>query len=195
MFPSLRQIERGLDGAPQPLTADADAAVMVCLREDDGEVQVLLVRRAVRDGDPWSGHVGLPGGRPSPVDRDPLDTARRETIEEVGFDPLVAGRLLGALPILNTRMLRIRVAAYVAHVPEAVETLLSDELTAAWWTSLQRLRPDTVLVPELPDPVEALLDDAGVPEPHVVWGITYRLLGLLRDAGGPPAPTVQTPEP
>ena len=195
MFPSLAQIERGLDGAPQPLTADADAAVMVCLREEDGEVQVLLARRAVREGDPWSGHVGLPGGRPSPVDRDPLDTARRETIEEVGFDPLVAGRLLGALPILHTRMLRIRVAAYVAHVPEAVETVLSDELASAWWTSLQRLRPDRARVPELPDPVDALLDDAGVPEPHVVWGITYRLLGLLRDAGGPPAPTVETPEP
>ena len=194
MFPTLRQIERGLDGAPWPVTADADAAVMVCLREEAGEVQVLLVRRAVRAGDPWSGHVGLPGGRPSPDDADPLDTARRETIEEVGFDPLTAGRLLGALPILHTRTLHIRVAAYVAHVPEAVEPALSDELTSAWWTSLQRLRPEMVRVPELPDPVEALLDDLGVPEPHVVWGITFRLLGLLRDAGGP-AGVVETPEP
>jgi 8-oxo-dGTP pyrophosphatase MutT (NUDIX family) len=194
MFPTLRQIERGLDGAAWPVTADADAAVMVCLREEDGEVQVLLVRRAVRAGDPWSGHVGLPGGRPSPADADPLDTARRETIEEVGFDPLTAGRLLGALPVLHTRTLRIRVAAYVAHVPEAVEPVLSDELAAAWWTSLQRLRPDMVRVPELPDPVEALLDDGGVPEPHVVWGITFRLLGLLRDTGGP-AGVVETPEP
>ena len=155
---------------------------MLCLREEAGETHVLLVRRAVRVGDPWSGHVGLPGGRPSPVDRDLLDTARRETLEEVGFDPLVEGTLLGALPVLHTRTAHVRVAAFAAHVPRAVEPVVSDELAHAWWTSLPRLRPERTLVPELPDEVDALFDDTGAP-PHVVWGITYRLLGLLRAAG------------
>jgi 8-oxo-dGTP pyrophosphatase MutT (NUDIX family) len=182
VFPSLDDIARGL-AADQPAPEPAEAAVMLCVREEDGEVHVLLVRRAERAGDPWSGHVGLPGGRPSPADRDLLDTARRETVEEVGFDPLERGRLLGALPVLHTRTLRVRVASFVAHVPDPVEAVLSDELTGAWWTSLPRLRPERTIVPELPDPVDALLDDAGAPSPHVVWGITYRILGLLRDAG------------
>jgi 8-oxo-dGTP pyrophosphatase MutT (NUDIX family) len=182
VFPSLDDIARGLEAA-RPAPEPAEAAVMVCLREEDGEVHVLLVRRAIRAGDPWSGHVGLPGGRPSPVDRDRLDTARRETLEEVGFDPLERGTLLGPLPVLHTHTLRVRVAAFVSHVPDPVEPVLSDELSGAWWTSLPRLRPERTSVPELPDPVEALLDDAGGPSPHVVWGITYRILGLLREAG------------
>jgi 8-oxo-dGTP pyrophosphatase MutT (NUDIX family) len=182
VFPSLDAIARGL-AASVPPAEPAEAAVMLCLREEEGDVQVLLIRRAEREGDPWSGHIGLPGGRPSHVDRDLLDTARRETLEEVGFDPLQRGSLLGALPVLHTRTMRVRVAAFAAHVPEAVEPVISDELTGAWWTSLPRLRPERARVPELPDPVEALLDDAGGPAPHVVWGITYRILGMLREAG------------
>ena len=43
-----------------------------------GGVEVLLTRRVSRDGDPWSGHVALPGGVEAPGDVDLVDTARRE---------------------------------------------------------------------------------------------------------------------
>src|SRR3712207_7728770 len=44
----------------------------------------------------WSGHMALPGGGWEPGDKDVYDTARRETLEEIGVD-LDEGRLLGRL--------------------------------------------------------------------------------------------------
>ena len=44
-----------------------------------------MMVRAEREGDPWSGHVGFPGGREELDDRDLLATACRETREEVGW--------------------------------------------------------------------------------------------------------------
>ncbi|MDH4045507.1 MAG: NUDIX domain-containing protein, partial [Gemmatimonadota bacterium] len=58
------------------------AAVAVMLAQESESV--LLIRRAERVDDPWSGHIGLPGGRTSPSDADLLVTAMRETTEEVG---------------------------------------------------------------------------------------------------------------
>ena len=58
------------------------AAVAIVLAPDPDAV--LLIRRAERAGDPWSGHMALPGGRYEPKDPDLLGTALRETVEEVG---------------------------------------------------------------------------------------------------------------
>jgi len=39
------------------------AAVAVVLREAEVGLEVLFIHRAEHPDDPWSGHVGLPGGR------------------------------------------------------------------------------------------------------------------------------------
>jgi 8-oxo-dGTP pyrophosphatase MutT (NUDIX family) len=159
-----------------------DASVMVCLREGPSGPEVLLCRRAQRPGDPWSGHIALPGGRVEPGDRDSLATAARETREEVGFDPLAHGVLLGALEPLVPRSLPIAVAAHVVVVERPVELVLSDELAAAWWTPFAELRPTRAEVAEVPAPVSAWRlphEDAG---DVVLWGITYRILRRLLDA-------------
>ena len=60
------------------------AAVAVILTpEPDG---ILLIRRAERTGDPWGGHMALPGGRREPTDQDLLtkDEARERLVEEIG---------------------------------------------------------------------------------------------------------------
>ena len=58
------------------------AAVCVIWTVED---EILLIKRAVRQGDPWSGHIGFPGGREEECDmRSPLETAMRETYEEIG---------------------------------------------------------------------------------------------------------------
>ena len=49
-------------------------------------LQVLFMKRAPREGDPWSGHVSFPGGRVEHSDSSLLHTAIRETQEEVALD-------------------------------------------------------------------------------------------------------------
>src|SRR5690625_6874508 len=58
------------------------AAVAMALREQAGSLSVLMIERASRVGDPWSGHMAFPGGMMERTDRDSLTTARRETAEE-----------------------------------------------------------------------------------------------------------------
>jgi 8-oxo-dGTP pyrophosphatase MutT (NUDIX family) len=58
--------------------------------------EVLFIRRADRDGDPWSGNMAFPGGRAADTDASIRATAERETLEEIGLD-LSAAEFLGAL--------------------------------------------------------------------------------------------------
>ncbi len=82
----------------------ARSAVAVVLREVEGQgIEVLLMRRAQRAGDPWSGHMSFPGGRMEPVDRATRDTAVRETFEETGLDLKVSGEYAGRLSEVVTR--------------------------------------------------------------------------------------------
>src|SRR5688500_1599108 len=53
------------------------AAVAAVLRRGPLDTELLLIRRAERDGDPWSGHMALPGGHRQPEDSDLLATALR----------------------------------------------------------------------------------------------------------------------
>jgi len=96
---------RGRLAAREPiaLTADEDmkrAAVAAILRPGPSSAEVLFIRRAEHPGDPWSGHMAFPGGRQDPGDVALLDTARRETLEEIGLD-LSRAELLGRLDDLQ----------------------------------------------------------------------------------------------
>ncbi|CAG8444928.1 2609_t:CDS:2 [Cetraspora pellucida] len=51
-----------------------------------GEPEILYIKRALREGDRWSGQMAFPGGKQDPKDADDLDTAEREAFEEVGLD-------------------------------------------------------------------------------------------------------------
>ncbi|KAL6249516.1 hypothetical protein RBB50_003369 [Rhinocladiella similis] len=52
----------------------------------DGDPELLFIKRAGRVGDKWSGHTALPGGKRDPEDADDLAAAIRETREEIGLD-------------------------------------------------------------------------------------------------------------
>lgn len=158
---------------------DATASVMLCLREGPSGAEVLLCRRATREGDPWSGHVGLPGGGVEEQDGNALVTAARETLEEVGFDPRAHGRILGMLQPLKPRTFPITIAAYVAHITDQVELVLSEEIAVAWWTPFADLRWVSAEVAGAPTRVSAFQLPHAEAQDVVLWGITYRLLDRL----------------
>jgi 8-oxo-dGTP pyrophosphatase MutT (NUDIX family) len=181
-FPPLAVLSDALEGLPPPELEGAaiEAAVVVCLHDE----AVLLARRALHPEDPWSGHAALPGGRWEPGDESLLATALREAEEELGFDPLAHGRLLGALGThigRGRRVSGVRIAVFVVALAERPALRLSAELEAAHWVPLSALVPVTARVAELPDSdVPAYALDLPGGEALVVWGITYAILERLR---------------
>ena len=116
------------------------AAVAVLLVPDP--LSVLLIRRSEREGDPWSGHVALPGGRAEPEDVDLAATAIRETAEEVGV-LLDRTQLLGALDDVAPRSSVPRiftVRPFVFGLASQPSLQLSSEVASAHWEPLETLR-------------------------------------------------------
>ena len=92
-----------LGGVPK----ERKAAVAAVLREppnQEGGAELLFIRRAEHPKDPWSGQMGLPGGRVEPGDASPFDTAVRETLEEVGLDLSRVARPVGRLSEVRTHL-------------------------------------------------------------------------------------------
>ena len=182
-FPAIDALAAALASRPAPVADGVVAAVMLCVRDRGGGTEILLCRRAERDGDPWSGHMSMPGGR---LDRGetPLAAAVRETAEEVGFDPLEHGSLLGALDPLRGQMNAVPVAAFATRIVTSVEPRASAELAAAWWAPMAALDERHVAVREVPYTVPALVAIGPDGIEAVVWGMTYRLLESARELVG-----------
>src|SRR6478609_468856 len=119
------------------------AAILLVLRaQPDGEPELLMIKRAEFDGDPWSGHIACPGGRMEPGDRDLSVTAVRETWEETGIDIERDGRMLGHLDDLSPRSPQlppIIIRPFVALVRNDVTIVPSHEVAAAFWVPISAL--------------------------------------------------------
>jgi 8-oxo-dGTP pyrophosphatase MutT (NUDIX family) len=162
------------------------AAIAVVLRLGAlGEPELLLIKRAEAEHDPWSGHVACPGGRREPGDRDLAETAIRETREETGIDVSGVGRLLGTLDDLSPRtpvLPPIIIRPFVAAVPEQVEIVQSHEVAAAFWVPVSALREKAawgtgpVTVRGVERQVQTFTHGT-----HIVWGLTERVLRQLMD--------------
>jgi len=164
-----------------PLPGEARAAVALLLRVREGRVELLLIRRAERAGDPWSGHMALPGGRAQEGDAGLAATAARETREEVAIDVDRGGRLLGQLDDLAPRSVRVPgivVSPFVYHVPEDAEPRPNHEVQLALWIPVDHLlRPDAVTeyLHDLAEG-ETLRFPAFDARGYVVWGMTHRIV-------------------
>ncbi len=171
-----------------PLEVDephrAQAAVALIISPDPDAV--LLIRRARRSGDPWSGQMGLPGGRAEPEDPSLLETARRETREEVGLalEPEPLGVLDDVAP--RTRVLPpIMVRPFVFTVDDRPSLILSEEVDWAGWVELTRFA-DPATYRQMTIKHQGQLRT--FPGYHfgegVVWGMTERILTSLFRATG-----------
>jgi len=186
--PALRQLAEVLSAQPGAPAEDdggpARAAVAITLRESShAALELLLIRRAERSGDPWSGQIALPGGRWSPNDESLLHTALRETWEETGVDLATHGVILGTLDELRPRTATlppIIVTPVVVAIDHPVDLLLSDEVAEAFWVPVDVLRaPDTSRDSEVRVRGATWRVPSFVVREHVVWGMTERILRQL----------------
>lgn len=160
------------------------AAVAAVLRAGASDTELLLIRRAERHGDPWSGHMAFPGGHHDVTDADLLATARRETLEEVGLD-LREHELLGALDehaaTNQGGFTGMVIAPFVfALSRDAALQANRDEVADMFWTPLGSLaRGEVDVFKELQrDGRVVRFPGFGVGD-QVVWGLTHRLLQNL----------------
>lgn len=79
------------------------SAVSIMTTVIEGVPHLLMIQRAKRKGDPWSGQMAFPGGRQSDHDTDIMHTACREAEEEVGVDPTQFATRITRLSELVTR--------------------------------------------------------------------------------------------
>jgi 8-oxo-dGTP pyrophosphatase MutT (NUDIX family) len=173
------------------------AAVAAVLRDRGDGTEVLLIRRASREGDPWSGHMALPGGRQQGEDRDLLHTAIRETEEEVGLDLGSGAELVGRLDDLPAmargRPAGLIIASFVFELFGAPALTTNAEVDEALWTPLAPLAGgalDSTLPYEL-DGRKFTLPAWDV-EGRIVWGLTHRILSTLFEVVRAPASTARS---
>jgi 8-oxo-dGTP pyrophosphatase MutT (NUDIX family) len=166
------------------------ASVALLVRPVEEDLEILLIQRPIAVDDPWSGHMALPGGR-SRTGEDPLETAVRETLEEVGVDLLGEGMLIGRLDDVppNAGGPQIAVAPFVFAVPAGVAVAADPrEVASTVWIPLEHLARPTSAAEHL-----HLLPDGGqlsfpafAYKRFVIWGLTYRMLiqflGIARSA-------------
>ena len=162
----------------EPYKEAAVALVLVPRASDDADL--LLIRRATRDGDPWSGQIGLPGGLLSPGDRSLEEAAIRETMEEVGLDLQAAGLVLGALDELRPRtpvLPPIIVRPIIAVIDAVRPLILSDEVAEVRWVRLSEIfRPDGRVRTEVVARNFRMQVEAYQVADFTIWGMTERIL-------------------
>lgn len=112
-------------------------------REQRGETEILMIKRAEHEADPWSGHMAFPGGRMEPEDRHGLDVARRETLEEIGLDLGAAepciGRLSEIMTHLQFRRRPMVVTPYLFRLEREVDFTPNYEVAEVIWIPLKFL--------------------------------------------------------
>jgi 8-oxo-dGTP pyrophosphatase MutT (NUDIX family) len=120
------------------------SAVAMILREQGRGAEILMIKRAERRGDPWSGHMAFPGGRMESHDRHGLDVATRETHEEIGLrlgdrDPCI-GRLSEIMTHLQLKRRPMVVSPYLFRLDRTVSLEPNHEVAEVIWVPLDFLR-------------------------------------------------------
>jgi 8-oxo-dGTP pyrophosphatase MutT (NUDIX family) len=177
--------------APRAVAGGATrAAVALVFRDGSGGagLELLFIHRAEHENDPWSGHIGFPGGRAEAGDASAEATAVRETLEETGLDLARDGARMGALDDLQAtargRPVDLVIAPRVFRLDGSFDGAPSPEVASLHWLPLERL-----LAPEASSTFPYVHEGAALELPClridglVIWGLTYRmfrsLVGLL----------------
>src|SRR5438445_12961989 len=101
MSQRLMKLKENLSSNPRSRNderVDAVVAILLC-QDSAGELNTLLIHRVERSNDPWSGQIGLAGGRVEKFDGSTREALEREVREAVGLALNKEGELLGLLSV------------------------------------------------------------------------------------------------
>ena len=192
MYPSFQEVIDCLSvvEAPAEPFPSKRAAVAISLRSGVSGPEILMIQRAVREGDPWSGHMGFPGGRKDASDVNDLACAKRETKEEISFDLDTHGELVCQLSDVNTGWRADRpemlVAPFIFRVDDTPSFELNHEVDDTVWVPLNFLLDDANRGRHQWDwRGEVLESDAFTYDGRLIWGLSLMMIDeLLEIIGG-----------
>lgn len=159
------------------------AAIVRECENDPDQLEVLLIKRAERTGDRWSGHMAFPGGREEKADKSVRGTAIRETSEEIGLElpkHNYMGRLSDVMTLAHGSKKPMVVSPYVFRLAGHPKLVLNHEVAEVVWLPLSFLAD--------PGNRESMRWDkngVGIKLPcyhyngYKVWGLTLRMLDEL----------------
>jgi len=173
-----------LDGEP------SRAAVAMVLEPRADDLHLFFIHRAEHDADPWSGHMGFPGGRKDPEDPDVLNTVLREVHEEVGIDLRRQARLIGPIDevqgVARGRQLPLVISPFVFVLETAVEPRPNHEVQSVLWVPLSYLaEPSNESIVEYFINGQQMRLPAYIYQDRTIWGLTFRMIrGFLEVVKG-----------
>ena len=181
----LESVERALR-AHRPLRVSLDgepsrAAVAMLLEPRHDDLHLLFIHRAEHEKDPWSGHMGFPGGRKDPEDPDVLNTVLREVHEEIGIDLKLQARLIGPIDelqgVARGRHLPLVISPFVFALEEAVEPRPNHEVQSVLWVPLSFLaEPNNESIVEHFIDGQPMRLPAYIYRDRTIWGLTFRMI-------------------
>jgi len=183
---TLNRVEDFLRSRPPKKVSQAlikrRAAVALILRYSGDSPEILLMKRAHRDGDRWSGQISMPGGREEEEDESIIETSIRETEEELGVDLHRHGRYLGRLDdvraVAKGKILAMSITPCVFVLESEPKLNLGDEADDAFWLPLSPTSNGS-----FDSTYELKMGPASFKMPsweykgHTIWGLTYKMLG------------------
>ena len=162
------------------------SAVAMILQVREGELHILMIKRAEREGDPWSGHMAFPGGRMDSIDANGYAVAVRETEEEVGLNLGEEDLCIGRLSDLHANPYRgplgMAVSPFVFRLDREVTFTPNHEVAEVVWVPLEFL-----LNRENQSEMTWRYRGAKIPMPcywyqgYCIWGLSLMMLGELLD--------------
>ncbi|MDA4111731.1 MAG: CoA pyrophosphatase [Thaumarchaeota archaeon] len=155
------------------------AAVCMILRPSDskGSAELLLMKRAVTERDPWSGQMAFPGGRSRP-NESIVETVRREVLEETKIN-VMDSELLGPLDEIVPGNLSIRVTPFVTLKPKSIDAVISrSEMVDHFWIPLSYFvnKENSSIYTFSRNEINFQVPAFVYQGKHVIWGMTRRII-------------------
>ncbi len=181
----VKTFSRTLDRVPEVVPLKRPAVVAIIIKNTH-PFSVCFMERTKRKGDPWSGHVSLPGGKISEDDETLVDGVIRETREEIGIElnkKFMIGNL-GAIEVPNN------LSGKSFHIIPFI-FLVSDFIANSAFIASKREVENFFWVP-----IELIFNEKGLTtiqkagikqknypaikfEQYFIWGLTLRVLRIF----------------
>lgn len=159
------------------------ASVNLIFSEKNEQICVAMIKRALNDNDPWSGHYAFPGGKLEEGESF-LEAANRETLEEIGLSLNTHSTNEEAKEFLRFQVtyqrqyypFAISAFAQIYKGPPPEFKLEPSEVADAFWFPIQAfLNPNNIAWKPLAkknDDLYPCIEFDG----HTIWGLSYFIL-------------------